>query len=660
MINIMSITSTSITDKSFSITDTLFKKTHEKYSNYATEFKKINISRIYGYNQDLSFKLNILGDLLHRCFLQIKIPKIEIYDSIINNSTYITFKKNKLKNIQNKIDFWTEEYNNFYNYVNIQIIVYIEIKKIYDLKNITLDFFQSKTNAVVNDVADNINDYKLLVDANIINQIDIIGYINNLTSISDFTTIKQNIDKQYNNINNYLNYYYSNKIYYENKYNIINEGKIFYKWIDNLSHHFFTHFEFDLDGHIMDNYSNDLLHIYQQHNIINDMKDNYNKLIGNNENIYNNDTNIYTPLLFWFCKDISNSLPLVSLMNSSLQINTRINKLENLIYFQDWDNYYYEILTLEIPRDDHDINDENNIVTPYDVEYDSIEIKLPENIYIYKCSMITKKVLDIKFPGINSDSIINNYGTSTNDGIKYLPKDKFIYIMNNLKTNTLLSENTKMLLGDYHYFIDYNYLLNIIPKPNVQLIAEYCYVDDVEKKALATNKLNYLTELHNEVIIDINNNSIYDSINEFNGLVKDIYYFTQKKLNLEGISRYGKSEYSNYENEYIDSIELKVGNENNIFQYNENVPYLLLESQLPDGVKYITFSLTPTDNIQPHGVFNMTSLKGQNIEIILKDNYSDYYNNINNPNNLGSQFKLIYTKYNYFQVENGKGKMLFY
>ena len=152
---------------------------------------------------------------------------------------------------------------------------------------------------------------------------------------------------------------------------------------------------------------------------------------------------------------------------------------------------------------------------------------IPENIYVYKCKRIDKKVLDYKFSGINSDSILDNYGSEDSDG-KYLSLDDFIYLMNNLKTDTLLSNNTKMLIGDYHYFIDYNYLLNLIPKPNVNLVAEYCYVDDIERKFLATNRLEYLTEIHDEIILDINKTSIYDTISELNGLIKDILLFTIK------------------------------------------------------------------------------------------------------------------------------------
>jgi hypothetical protein len=644
------------------IDELLFLNNYTKHSVYSKEYKKIQVSKTFNYDQELNVNINLIGDLLHKCFFQIDLPVLDIKDNIITDSKYKTLKNNKLSNIQTEIDFFTEEYNNFYNYSNIQISIYNELKSIFVLKNLTIEFLKSKINTSLNDLSDDINKFKLLVDANILSQINIIAYINNLTSLDNLDSIIKEVDKMYLNIINYLNYYHSNKVYQEKKYNYTNTGKISYNWVKNIGHHYFNNFEFNLDGHIMDNYSNDYLHIYQSHNISSDMVENYNNMIGNNNNIYikkSTPNYIYTPLLFWFCKDISQSLPLVGLMNSKLKINAHVNKLSNLIYFQDWEDYYNNILIIDILRKDHDINDDTNTIVKK-INNVQVELILPENIYRYKCTVLNKQILDLKFTGINSDSILNNYGSTDSDGNKYLSLDDFIYLMNNLKTDTLLPENTKILLGDYHYFVDYNYLLSLVPKPNINLIAEYCYVDDVEKKLLATKRIKYLTEIHNEIILDINKNSIYDSLNEFNGLVKEIYYFSQLKLNLEGKSKYGESQLNNYINNNIEKIELKLSNEHNLFEFNNMEPYYLLESQVPDGVNYTSFSLDP-NNIQPTGTLNMSNIKGQNVEIILnQDDYNTYYNNKNNPNKLGAIFKILYVKYNLFEVEKGKGKLLYY
>ena len=81
----------------------LFLKKHSKYTIYSTEFKKINLSKVFNYNQNISVNLNLNGDLLHRCFFEIEVPILNLTDSLINDNNYSTLKSNKLKNIKMKL-----------------------------------------------------------------------------------------------------------------------------------------------------------------------------------------------------------------------------------------------------------------------------------------------------------------------------------------------------------------------------------------------------------------------------------------------------------------------------------------------------------------------------------------------------------------------------
>jgi hypothetical protein len=250
-----------------------------------------------------------------------------------------------------------------------------------------------------------------------------------------------------------------------------------------------------------------------------------------------------------------------------------------------------------------------------------------------------------------------------------LTLDDFINLMNNIKTDTLLSENTKISLAGYHYFIDYNYVLNLIPKPKVNLIIEYGYIDNYEKKLMATSNLDYIVETHHEIILTIGNNSLYDSLNDINGLVKDIYIFTRELLYMNGVSQYGKNDMLTFNiiPNPIDSIALNVANEYNLYDYYDVSPqsfnnvqsYRLLISPIPLGVFYKTFSLNP-NSIQPSGCVNMNTITGQNIAVIVNDNNSIYYNSKINPANQGLQLKIIYTKYNILRIKVGSANLLFY
>jgi hypothetical protein len=659
-------------DNNISSTSSNFitKMKRKNYTPFGMEFKKISSTFLYNYGMNFSLEIPVVGNILYRSFFEIELPILNFNDSIITNTTYIQYKTNNLSNINTEITNWTNYYTTMKGFSNIMFEVYVEAKNILQLQNITLSFLQSRILTIINKYSTDLYKYRLLIDANILNSVDIAAYIIGLNVlIIDTTNIT--IDTMYNNNINYLNYYYGNINYYTKKYATVKEGKILCKWIDNLGHYYFNFFELVLNGNTVDNYSNDFLHIYQSHSIQTHYKDNYNRMIGNSEDIYINKGSpniIYTPLIFSYNNDASQSLPLVGMMNSTIKINSRVNDLKHLVYLQDWNAMFEELKIVELRRDQHTL-DNNNSVAIADLPYNKIDLKLPEYIYYYYCNVVNSAVLNAKYPGIDSTTLLENYGTLQEDDTYILTLEDFIYLMNVIKTETILDENSKIAIAGYHYFIDYNYVLNLIAKPKVSLLTEYGFIDNFEKQVMAKNNLDYIVETHHEIILDINETSIYDSLNDINGLVKDVYVFGRKKTNLNGISAYGKSEYSNFESTYIDNIQLNVSNEYNFYEYynisNTNDSYKnraiyeYLNYPVPNGIFYRTFSLFPY-NIQPSGFINMNHIIGQNIAVTVSDIYTDYYNSKNNPYKLGIEFKILYTKYNVLNVKNGNIELIFY
>ena len=642
----------------------------QNYTPFGTEFKKIISSQIFNYGQNFAVEIPVVGNILYRGFFEIELPSLNFYDTIINNPKYTEYKNNRLSNIKQELSKWTNLYNNMKNFSNIMIEVYVEANKILKLQNVTLSFLQSRVLTILNSYGETIYKYRLLIQPSILKNTDIAAYITSLTTFN-IPDITSTITTMYNNNINYLTYYYGNVSYYTSQYEIISKGQLLCKWIDHLGHYYFNYFELVVNGLTVDNYSNDMLHLYQTKNILQEYKYNYDKMIGNTEDIYivkGTPNVIYTPLIFSFnnTDTSTQSLPLVSMMNSSIKINSRVNDLKNIVYLQDWKGMYDELLTVKLRRDQH-TTDETNSIVPYDLPYNNIEVMIPAYIYTYHCNVVDARVLNAQYPGIDSTSILLYYGSYNSNNESVLTEDDFIFLMNNIKTDTKLSEGAKISLAGYHYFLDYNYLLNLIMKPKINLLMEYGFIDNYEKQIMATNKLEYVVETHHEIILDINDTSLYDSLNDMSGLIKDIYLFGRKKTDLNGISLYGKSQYTNFNTNIIENIELKVSNEYNLFEhYNigidtyANVITYLLKAPLPDGVWFKTFSIH-TDDVQPSGFANMNHIKGQNIAVILNQILNNlYYNSKNNPNKLGIEFKIIYTKYNIMEVKNGNLEFTFY
>lgn len=83
----------------------------------------------------------------------------------------------------------------------------------------------------------------------------------------------------------HLKYYHSNYIFNQNKYNQLVNNNVNFAWIENLAHYFFTDFEVEIGGNVIEKYSSDQSFIYQTHHIKEEQKKIYNSMIGNNENL---------------------------------------------------------------------------------------------------------------------------------------------------------------------------------------------------------------------------------------------------------------------------------------------------------------------------------------------------------------------------------------
>jgi len=674
--------------------ESFFKFEQTNYNRYGKEFRTINSVQQAEYGNNVTFNIPLIGNILHKCFFEIKIPDLIFKDDIITNNLYINYKNNKLSSLQSKIDEWNIKFINLKNYSNIQLEIYNKINQDLNVTNITLIDLNNSVQNITNKYS-NLNDLQNLVDPNILSNINIKDYILNLASFSK-ETILIDINTFKNNIFNNNEYHYSNMIYYQKKYQKINYGKISYNWNKYLSHHFLTDVSIEIDGQVIDNYSNDFLHLYQLSKLEDYMiYNNYNNLIGNNLNYtkdseYNpnieytfssnnsisfvetnrdlSSNKIYTPIIFWFCNDSRNSLPLIALDNIPIQIKIDINDITNLIYFQNWEEDFNELLFIDIPKEDHLEKFSNNTIEKYSgLNIESVELLLPENIYRYKCKNLNQTLLSLHFNGLDTSTLLDNYGTLV-DGEKIINLNDYIFLMNNLRTETYLSQNDKILIGGYHYFVDYNFLINQIPNPSIKLLAQYGYLDDVEKTDLKMNRLKYLVKTHHESETLINYNYAGDNVDinfDFNGLVDNLFYFIRPKALLNKLSSYGKSDVNNFsdfslfsDNFPLDNIEINFGNENNIVDagsvsnyYNYVIPNYFLSGILPDGVFYKNFSLTPFE-LSPSGTINTFTLNQQNILLELNQVFKNAYFNSKN-NDQGLLFKIIYTKLKKITIKDG-------
>ena len=694
---------------------TFFKKVFRRYTNFSLELIEFLPDYPPNYNSLVTFNIN-KGDAIHRCYLEVEIDKMIFEDDLITNETYIS-RKELLKSDNQKLQKqWYDIYINLKNYVDIEIVLYRNLKKLLDLDNININSLKDEVIRYNYRNKNNKDQYKNKVEESVFIKIDISGYINSInklvTNETSFDTTKyinkleisNNLDKLYKNMVEYLNYYNINYVKYTDELN--KKNHINFNFVDYLGHNYFLNFFLEIGGVEIQKYSNDVLHINQIHKIKQDNMDNYMEMIGYipSLNEFNNkekgNTKIIIPLNFWFNKDAGSSLPLVALQYSNIVIGARINEIKNIIAFQNFEKMFDEIRILTVNSNNGFIVNKNLIINNYKINLDSKSIT-------YNCLFINDEFLKVKYPELsenNRTTILQNNGTqytknqitkilnphlddltienmngiSGNDTQYLINKIQWVGFMNDI-TN-IIYVNIAPIIGSYYPYIDYNKyfskITSINPNPKIKLIAEAVFLDDIEREKFADSKLEYVVETVNEDIFNINNQNQFECELSFVKPIKELIWYIQPQIYFDKISNYGQNinllfDYKNYfKNDPILSQKLTFNQLDLLIDkvdmnyYTYLMSYKFLNNILPEGLYYYSFCLYPEES-QPSGAFNLRQIKGKQYKLELNTNYLTELNNLiltlTKKSNTKKTFliKFIAKTYNFFTIEKGNGKLLF-
>jgi hypothetical protein len=655
---------------------TFFKQKYKKHTNFSLELKQIYPDQEPSFGNKISFTLSNNSDLIYRCFVQISIPELQFSDSIITDQNYITWKNDYSLTLNNTVTSWNNLYTNLKNYASIELILYQQLLKLFLSNNLVLDNIKKVVINFNTTYKSQINIYSSLIDVNLYNKINMSGYILSLNLLLTYDvtpsnsnyisiiTIKNILSIMNNNILEYLTYYHSNwqqslKIY--NNF-INNSSNINFAWTQYLGHYYFSQYELNIGGQVIDQYSSDQFHIYQHHHLSEEQINNYNIMIGQDIqlNTFNSNSKparlLLIPLIFFFNKNSGSALPVVAMRNTSVIITLTLNSLQNLIYFRDYETEYNNLLTLTLPF--------NNILNT-SLNYSSYQYIIKSKQITYNLINLNYTALQLIYSQLNDTDINTILSFSTNNNV--LSVNDWINFKNNLSNYPSLVYK----LGGYDLYIDYNYLLNLIPPIDIILLAEYVYLDNVEKKKISSSKLEYVIEGFQENIFDINNYLLYDSEISLDRPTKYFIWFIQPKNFLYGLSQYGKVtpylfDYSKY---YVNNIfdkQIISLNQTNIINdqidksyYQLVQSYQSLNRTLPDNVYFFSFSLYP-EELQPSGTANLSAIREKKIRYELNSLFlNEYFTSQLNSNSVGLQGKLLSVSYNFFVVQNGFARIIF-
>lgn len=130
---------------------------------------------------------------------------------------------------------------------------------------------------------------------------------------------------------------------------ISNNGQV--RWTDSVGHYLIDYVEISIGGQVMDRHYADWLEIWAQLSVPASQSASYFEMIGLDGKIglqsravagtrqgpggntnANGNRILYVPLQFWFCRNVGLALPLIALQYHEVEINLKLNTLNNLIF----------------------------------------------------------------------------------------------------------------------------------------------------------------------------------------------------------------------------------------------------------------------------------------------------------------------------------------
>jgi hypothetical protein len=377
---------------------TFFKTIYRRHSNFSMEYIEEQLNGTQNYGGYLSCNLSKSGDLLHKLYLKINIPEINLdkfhntdidYNNNVNSineynnfNTYVNdinffinqtnyyiiqplykllnINANKLKyndiyakykNVKNKMNYTQKlEYINTINiaffesfYVPLDNTTYIKVQNnetgIYILNGNNYQYDKNNGNYV------SANKITAFQTVNISQYLDFDAFYNrdiaSQAKESDLNTIFQQL------LNSYLlqikiikQKLVTTLQFYKDKYQTAIRNKMYFAWTEYIGHQLINRIEIDIGGKVIDFTDSVKMNIHFQltNKIMHD--ETYNKLIGNVDELKTFNSNIkpaytlYVPIEFWFGKYSGLSIPLIFLRYHDVKINVKLNDLVNCCYYE--------------------------------------------------------------------------------------------------------------------------------------------------------------------------------------------------------------------------------------------------------------------------------------------------------------------------------------
>lgn len=343
---------------------TFFKLVYRRHTNFAIETLPQHFIGTPNFGDDIISIVDKMGDLMGRIYLEIELPEVNLFKNPSYWSNSTTNAKRQFDNISsfyeivnNYISTNTNTARQLYQLLITNNICMSDIVKIVaDNKNLERVRLQLQEYIACNPKFDEIielRDKKIdLVQQ--INQFDVQVVFHSVVDRTDQVDhIEEKRKKMLSIIKTPL--YQSMKDFYMIVYNLyLSKEQIYqtflnktyvenhkFAWVEEIGHSIIDHIDISIGNQVMDKHTGDWLIMYNKLYLGNTHLDNYNKMIGNVDELTSFDENIkgsyklLVPLQFWFCRHLGLSIPIIALRYHDIILSLKFKELSKLCWVDD-------------------------------------------------------------------------------------------------------------------------------------------------------------------------------------------------------------------------------------------------------------------------------------------------------------------------------------
>jgi len=357
-----------------------YKSVYRRYTHFAAESVILNFDKTIKFGEYTQVVIPRNGDLIHKTYLHITIPQINITkkDVGIDTSIYTQYllpntlnRYNEICNVYmqvmtniydiiyydtNAINIlWDDMRTNINNYYNSTLTVAPASTTIYVYSDtqktgtFNISSIISYFNSVINDY-DDLDLYYLFTyfDTKIYRQLFNFYYtqsqgtanVNEIDNLIKKYFLKNVITNGIKNCIKLQKYYYDKYLEIQKENNIITDTNIKCAWVKNLGHSIIDYIDIYIGGQKIDSHLGIWINTWYQLTYKEAQIENYNKLIGNVPELttFNNKTkpayDIYIPTIFWFNKFNGLSFPLISSQYNDIRFDVKLRNFEDVFFIE--------------------------------------------------------------------------------------------------------------------------------------------------------------------------------------------------------------------------------------------------------------------------------------------------------------------------------------